>query len=216
LSFLDRLAQTLAGAIAGTGAYAPFILLFASFVEYVFPPFPGDVLVLLGASYAVQGILSWPVTFLAVTAGALAGAFVDYRIGAYLGARLDARAARKGALTAERLARFEVSYRRYGTLLLLGNRFLPGIRAFVFLAAGAARIPLWKALLFGGISTAAWNALLLSIGGLIAHNFAELSQLLSRYTSVALVVMSIAAGLLLLRWALRRRRTGSGDRVDSP
>ena len=208
MSPLQGIADALSEALARTSGYAPLVLFFGSFVEYVFPPFPGDTLVLLGAWYAVHGALSWPMTFLAVTAGAVAGAFLDYRLGVALGRRLDRRAHRKGGLTEERLLRFEGSYRRWGAWLLVANRFLPGIRAFFFLAAGASGIPLAKVLLFGGISAAAWNALLLGAGSLLVESADQLLRLIERYTLAAWIAMAAAASLLalralFLRWARR-------------
>src|SRR5512132_4320144 len=98
--------------VAQTGPFAPVVLLVASFVEYVFPPFPGDTIVLLGAWYAVHGALSWPAAFLAVTAGAVIGAALDWTIGRALRPSLDLRSGRW--LDSARLARFEASYRRWG------------------------------------------------------------------------------------------------------
>jgi membrane-associated protein len=211
---LQGLADALADAVSRTGHAAPAILFLASLVEYVFPPFPGDLLVVLGAWYAVDGALSWPATFLSVTAGAVAGAWIDYRIGAALGRRIDRRAAARGALSAERLARFEAGYRRWGSALLLVNRFFPGIRAFVFLAAGASGIPLGKVLLFGGLSAAVWNALLLAAGSLLARNVGELVLLFERYTRAAWALLAAAALVALAVYAVRRRggpvRTGGG------
>lgn len=207
---LERFAESLSAALARTGGYAPLILFFGSFVEYVFPPFPGDTLVLLGAWYAVNGALSWPMTFLAVTAGALAGAWVDWRAGVALGRRLDRSAHRRGGFTEERLRRFEAGYRRWGVWLLVANRFLPGVRAFFFLAAGASGIPLREVLLFGGISAALWNAVLLAAGGWLVGNLEELVQLVGRYTSVAWLVMAAVAALLLVRALLRRRPGAEG------
>ena len=66
MASLTGLAQTLADAVSRTGPVAPLILFAASFVEYLFPPFPGDLVVVLGAWYAVQGELSWPATFVSV------------------------------------------------------------------------------------------------------------------------------------------------------
>lgn len=207
---LERFAESLSATLAGTGGYAPLILFFGSFVEYVFPPFPGDTLVLLGAWYAVNGALSWPMTFLAVTAGAVAGAWVDWRAGVALGRRLDRSAHRRGGLGEERLRRFEAGYRRWGAWLLVANRFLPGVRAFFFLAAGASGIPLREVLLFGGISAALWNAVLLAAGGFLVGNLEELVQLFGRYTSVAWLAMAAVAALLLA-WALLRRRPGAEE-----
>ena len=218
MASLTGLAQTLADAVSRTGPVAPLILFAASFVEYVFPPFPGDLVVVLGAWYAVQGELSWPATFASVTAGAVLGAWVDYRVGAALGRRLDRRLAIRRPLSEERLLRFKASYRRWGALLLVANRFFPGIRAFFFLAAGASGIPLRRVLLYGGLSAALWNALLLGAGALFAHNVEELLDLFERYTravwvAVALLALLALAGVLWRRHAARKAaRAAAEDR----
>jgi membrane-associated protein len=204
----ERLVGELAELVARTGAFAPAFLFLATFVEYVVPPFPGDVLVVLGAWYAVEGQLSWPATFASVTAGAIAGAWVDYRLGAALGRRLERRAALRSPAAEARLARFEASYRRWGGLLLLANRFLPGVRAVVFYAAGATGIPLRKVLLLGGLSSALWNAALLGAGGLLARNVDELVRLVERYTRTAWAVILLAAAVAAAVAFRRRRRAG--------
>jgi membrane protein DedA with SNARE-associated domain len=203
---LQRLAGALSDAVTLTGAFAPAVLFAATFVEYVVPPFPGDVLVVLGAWYAVQGEISWPAAFAAVTAGAVAGAWVDYRIGASLGRRLERRAARRSSAAQVKLARFEASYRRWGDLVILANRFMPGVRAFVFYAAGASGIPVRRVLLLGAVSSALWNAALLGAGALLARNVDELVLLLERYTRAAwIAVVAGAACLGALAWVRRRR-----------
>jgi membrane-associated protein len=201
---LSGLAQALAEAVSRTGPAAPVILFAASLVEYVFPPFPGDLVVVLGAWYAVNGELSWPATFVSVTSGALLGAWFDYRVGVALGRRLDRRLAIRRPLVEERLLRIEASYRRWGALLLVTNRFLPGVRAFVFLAAGASGIPLRRVLLYGGLSAALWNAVLLGAGTLLAHNVEELVQLVERYTRAAWAVIALL-GVLALAGIVWRR-----------
>jgi membrane protein DedA with SNARE-associated domain len=208
---LDRIAADLGELLGRTGSAAPLVLLLASFIEYVFPPFPGDLLVVLGAWYAVQGIVSWPVAFMDATLGAVLGALVDYAFGRWLGPRLDARASRQGKRAAERLARFEGAYRRWGPALLVVNRFLPGVRAFFFIGAGAARIPLGRVLLLGGLSAALWNALLLAAGRLLLHSLPELLELFRRYSHLAWVAM---AGLTLAAVVYVVRRMARGSRGE--
>lgn len=204
---LDQVAARLSEVVAQTGPFAPVVLLGASFVEYVFPPFPGDTIVLLGAWYAVHGALSWPTAFVAVTAGAVLGAWLGWRVGRALAPTLESRAAAHGALDAARLARFEAAYRRWGGLLLVANRFLPGIRAFLFVAAGASGIPLRRVLWLGAISAALWNTLLLAVGALVVRNVDELVALATRYTSAVWVLLALAGCLLLAR-VLWSRRSG--------
>jgi membrane-associated protein len=203
---LDRITQGLLDAVAATGPAAPGILLLATFLEHVFPPFPGDLVVLLGAWYVVHGELSWAVAFLSVTAGAVAGAWVDYRIGAAIGRRLDARAAERNPAMAIRLARFEAAYRRFGGWVLVANRFIPGIRAFAFLAAGASGVPLRRVLVLGALSAALWNTALLAAGGLLAENVEDLQRLFARYTRTVAIVIAIAIALGGIVVAVRRRR----------
>jgi membrane-associated protein len=213
LEFADRFAAWMVEVLTRTGPLAPAILCLASFVEYVFPPFPGDLVVVLGAWYAVEGKISWAFAFVAVTAGAILGSFVDYAAGRWLSPRLDARAARRGPISTERLHRFVEAYRRWGPALLLANRFLPGARGFIFLAAGAAGLPPTRVLLLGAISAALWNAVLLAAGALLVKNLEELRALLGRYQAVAwaAVVAVALAGVVLWAWRLRRARAARGE-----
>ncbi len=205
MTFLQHLADALTDAVVRTGPAAPVVLCFGTFVEYVFPPFPGDLVVVLGAWYAVHGELSWPATFASAMVGAVAGAWVDYRIGAAVRRGADRRAARGGRLTGVRLARFEERYRRFGGLLLVVNRFFPGIRAFLFVAAGASGIPLRKVLVLGAVSAALWNGLLLAAGALLARNVEQLIALVERYTVLAYVAMAVAAAAAAVVLLVRRR-----------
>jgi membrane-associated protein len=204
-SLLDFLKQ----AVAVTGPWAPAVIFLATFVEHVFPPFPGDLLVVLAAWYAVQGQLSWAALLLFGTLGAMAGAWVDHRVGAALGRRLDARAGGSRLLPPQRLQAFEAAYRRWGSWLLVFNRFMPGIRAFLFLAAGAAGLPVRRVVLLAGLSALAWNSLLLAAGGLLARNLDDLVDLTDRYMKVAGGLLLLAALLLAARLVWRRRGGGA-------
>jgi membrane protein DedA with SNARE-associated domain len=210
VSTLERVVAALTEVLARTGPAAPVILFLGSLIEYVFPPFPGDTLVVLGAWYAVNGKISWPVAFAATTSGAVLGAWVDYRIGVALGAALERGAARRGPITLEHVRQVEAGYARWGAWFLLGNRFLPGVRAFLFVGAGAARLPVGKVLLWGGISAAAWNAMLLLVGAFLVKNLDEFVHLLGRYTTLAWAVMAVLAVIFLARFAIAaaRRRKG--------
>jgi membrane-associated protein len=202
---LHELTSALDRVVVATGPWAPLLLFGAAFIEYVFPPYPGDLLVVLGAWYAVHGELSWPAVYGAVTAGAVAGAWVDHRVGAWVGDRLEHSPLAARFLSPGQLAQFEAAYRRWGSWLLLLNRFFPGVRGFLFLAAGASGIPLGRTLLLGGISAAVWNGLLLAAGVLVADNLGELVALVDRYTLAAGAATGVALVVALARVLWKRR-----------
>jgi membrane-associated protein len=77
------------------------------------------------------------------------------------------------------IERVMAGFRRWGPAFLMVNRFMPGVRAFFFVAAGMARLPaLWVAL-YSAVSAGAWNALLLLAGYFVGDNLEQLQALLS-------------------------------------
>jgi membrane-associated protein len=198
------------GRVTGFAEHAaqlgPLALFLASLIEYVFPPFPGDLAVVAGAWYATHGGVGWPVAFAAVTAGSLVGAAVDWRFGVWLGPRLEHSERIKRFVDPALVRQFEARYRRWGAWLLVINRFLPAIRGVFFVAAGVVRLPLWKVLLYGGASAALWNAMLLAAAAFLARNEDQLLDLFAKYNMVAGGLLAAAIVALVIRWAVRRRR----------
>lgn len=205
-----RIEEALIELVRQTGPYALAVLFGASLIEYVFPPFPGDTVVILGAFYATHGELPLALVFLAVTLGSIAGSAIDYAIGMRLGAaaerRLPDAPARRRWVSLDRLHHVEARYRRHGDLYILVNRFLPGVRGFFFVAAGMAGMPFRRVILLGAISASAWNALLLAAGWAVGENLDRLVTLFRTYSLVAWVGLALVAVLLLARWLLRRTR----------
>ncbi len=146
----DVCVEAAAALPAELGPWALLAVLGGQLVEYVFPPAPGEVTTVLGVFLAVQG------------GGSLGGVLVAALVGSVLGAGaawwLGGRALRgaRGESLAPLVARFE----RHGAAYLLVNRFLPGIRPLLFVAAGAAGMRVVPVLLYATLSALAWNTLL--------------------------------------------------------
>jgi membrane protein DedA with SNARE-associated domain len=197
------LQQTIATLVEHGQWWAAPILAGAAAIEYIFPPFPGDTVTLAGAVLARLGDWSITLVFSALMVGNLVGAMADY----YVGRRLlnpERLAKRRGiANHAGAMQRLLAGFSRYGPALLLINRFLPGIRALFFVAAGMARLhPLWV-LLYAALSAALWTVLLLAAGFLVGDNLPLLEELFSRYFQVAWGVVALAAVVIVWR-RLRR------------
>ncbi|HEY3451817.1 MAG TPA: DedA family protein [Myxococcales bacterium] len=207
LETLDRLMRE-----AGPAGLA--LIAAGAFVEYVFPPFPGDTVTVLGGVWAVRG--GWPVwlVFALVMSGSLAGAMVDFAAGRWVGARLDTAPAQAWyvrRIDRARLKEWEERFKARGIWWLAVNRFLPAIRGPIFFAAGVARVPLWKVLLYGGASAFVWNALLFAAGYAVGGEAEKLAALVAGYGKVAWAVLGIVAVALGVRWWLGRRRQKAGS-----
>ena len=203
------MAETLRQLVQALGPWGLPLLAVAATAEYLFPPFPGDTVTIFGAFLAVAGKLNWALVWVAVTTGSGVGLALDWWVGRWIGARrhrLPDEAHRRWyhLLSQERLARFELRYRRYGDPLILANRFLPALRAFVFLAAGAADIPLPRVLALGLVSAGLWNGLLLVAGWALGANLDALEKLFAGYSQIAWGVLGLLGVILVVRVVVSR------------
>jgi membrane protein DedA with SNARE-associated domain len=191
--------------IMALGMAGLLVLGLAAMLEYVVPPFPGDTITLLGGVYAVRGDHPWPLVFLIITLGSVAGASINYWFGTWLARRFEAKPeASFLGFTHARLEQVQARMRRSGPWLLLVNRFLPGIRGVIFVAAGAARMPRRNALVLGAVSAMAHTGLVLTLGRLVGGNLERLGELVARYQLAVVVLVAVAVLAMLVR-ALARR-----------
>lgn len=203
---MDAWLPTLQEWIRAAGPWAYAVLFLAALVEYVFPPFPGDTVVLLGGAYAAVGAQQPVLVFVAVTAGGAVGIAVMHRVGFALADRLDRRAGGTvWGIPLERLAAAQRVVRERGDVVLVVNRFFPTLRALVFVAAGAARTPFPRTLALGLVSAALWNAALVTAGYVVGDHLEQLDALFTAYRRGALVVLAVAV-VAALAWAWARRR----------
>lgn len=163
------------------------VLMFAAAFEYVFPPFPGDSVTLIGAVLIPTADWPWWAVFAAVMLGSMLGAALDWRVGIWLQERREGE--RPGFLArpkvSARLSEIVDKFDRHGPKFLALNRFLPAFRALFFVAAGMARLRLKVVLFWAALSAAAWNALVLGVGWAVGYNLETLVGLLEQYTTVA-------------------------------
>lgn len=192
--------------ISHIGLLGLLLLGLAAAVEYVVPPFPGDTITLLGGVYAVRGAHPWPLVFLVVVAGSVLGALINYQVGRWLVGRFERRPGEAFfGITHARLESVQSQMRHKGPWLLLANRFIPGVRGLIFVAAGAAHVPRGNALVLGAFSAMAHTGLVLALGAAVGGNLEKLESLMGQYQRaiIGLVVVGVVA--VVVR-ALARRK----------
>ena len=197
------------------GPLAYVVLGACALLEYVFPPFPGDTVTLFGAFLAATAGYSAPLVYLTLNVGAVGGGMLAYALGRWLAVRREVRSPRflRTVQARRALDRAVKAFERHGAAYLMLNRFLPAMRAFFFIGAGLAGLPAWKVALYGGVSAAIWNALLLAIGWTVGDNFDRLLELSRGYSYAALGVVALAAVFFAVR-AYRRRKSSAEEEPD--
>lgn len=183
----------------------------ASLIEYVFPPFPGDTVTLLGGAWAARGDFSLIVVFLSLLAGSLVGMTVMWRLGRSIEGKLSGYPDDHRLLGLEvgQLHRAQALMKTKGAWLLLVNRFLPSFRAVVFIAAGASGYSWRQTMAPGLLSAAVFNAVLMAAGGAIGDNAEAIAAFFRTWRTVSFVVLGVIAAAVLARFLWRRARAQS-------
>ena len=181
----------------------------SGFVENLFPPIPGDTITVFGAFLVGTGKLSFLGVYVATTAGSLLGFLALFWLAGLLGRRFfierDFR-----FLKAEQIMKAEAWFDKYGFLLIALNRFLPGVRSAVSIAAGLARFPLTVVGLLALLSCAVWNLIWILLGQTLGKNWdvveARMSSLMTHYRNAVLIALGVLILLLWLRkkWPSRK------------
>lgn len=203
---LDQLMQLLgAWGYAGLGV--------AALIEYVFPPFPGDTVALLGGAWAARDDRSVLLVHLVLTLGSAVGIALTWRVGRALASRISRapEGARLLGLEVARIQRAQRLMREKGDWVLLSNRFLPTFRSVLFLAAGAAEVPLWRALALGMVSAAVFNGILLAMGVMVGVNAEAIAAFFHQFRVASLTGLGVAVALLVVRFLWQRRRVKSAS-----
>jgi membrane protein DedA with SNARE-associated domain len=180
----------------------------AAAVEYVFPPVPGDTVALFAVALAVRAQLHWAFVYLAMTAGALLGGLAAWSFGLWLADHEDGWPSflkTPGATRA--LDAVRRGYARHGAMYLAANRFLPALRAFFFVGAGLSKMSAVPVLVYGGISAAVWNGILMAAGFAIGNNWDVLREVAQRYTVATLILVLLALVGLVARFVWDGRRS---------
>lgn len=188
-------------------AFGPFVLAGIALLVFIesgvlFPFLPRDSLLVTAAILSGPlGIAPWQVALVASLA-ALAGDQVGFWLGRRFGRRLFREDAR--LLTTARLAEAEAFFSRWGGASLVIGRFVPIVRTYVPLVAGAADMPYRRFLLWNAVGAVGWSCSMTLVGVLlggipfIAHNIDVL----------VLVIVAVSV-LPVVIAAVRRRRRAS-------
>jgi membrane protein DedA with SNARE-associated domain len=181
---------------------------FLMLAENVFPPIPSELIMPLAGFTAARGELNIVGVVLAGMVGSIAGALLWYYVGRRVGCeRLERWAGRHGrwlTIAPEEVDDAMRWFRRHGGKAVLVGRLIPAVRTLISVPAGIFGMNLPAFLLYTGIGTAVWTALLAGAGYLLEGQYRQVSEYLNPASNAIIAVMVL---WYLYRVVTFRRRT---------
>lgn len=183
----------------GTLIYlAMFVIFFLETGFVVMSFLPGDSLLFVAGTVAAAGTASPWVIMLAVALGAILGNTVGYATGKWFGNKIYDDSI--SWINASKLQNAHAFYVSHGGKTILLARFVPIVRAFAPLVAGAARMDYLRFELFSGTGAILWAVSIVGAGYLFG-NIPFIKNNLSLI--LVLGIISAAMGPVLVGFAWR-------------
>ena len=167
---------------------------------------PGDSLLFTAGLLSATKHVLWPFPLLVLgcAIAAIAGDQVGYAFGDRAGPRLFNRPDSRW-FKQEHLQRAEDFYERHGSKTIVIARFVPIVRTFAPIVAGASKMEYRKFVLYNIIGGAAWATLMLCLGYGLGKKFPGIGNYLD-YAILIIVVLSLCP--IVFEYVRQRRRAG--------
>lgn len=143
------------------------------FLESSFFPFPSEV-VMIPAGYLVyKGSMDMSLALLAGAAGSLAGAVFNYVLALYFGRAFVVRFGKYVFFSEQTMAKMEGYFSRHGEISTFLGRLIPGVRQYISLPAGLAKMNLWKFSIYTTLGALIWITILAVFGYYVGEVFGD-------------------------------------------
>ncbi|GAA5648272.1 hypothetical protein VPR01S_23_00100 [Vibrio proteolyticus NBRC 13287] len=181
--------------------YGYLALVVSIFLEGLGIPMPGQSLMIAASLLASEQVMSLTLVATVSWLSCFLGNTCGYLLGYYFENWLD----KKGYVSGPKMQKLQSTIQTYGPACLVISRFIEGMKQFMPLACGIAKMPRREFLFGNALASTVWVA----VFSLLTHfAFEHLSELSTLYTHYRFIVWALAALLFgaLIMWILKRRK----------
>jgi membrane protein DedA with SNARE-associated domain len=200
--------QSLINALTHYGLLIVFVTMVA---ESACIPIPSEVVVPYGGFLAAEGHTHLWMVIVVATIANLVGSTIAYFVGRYGGRALFVRYGKYVGISAHHVDKADHWFERYGPATVFFTRMMPGVRTFISLPAGIAKMPLVKFYAFSAAGSIIWNTALAYLGygfykALGEEGWNKLQDTFHRYNRIWYVVLAVVvvAIVAFVVWRWRR------------
>lgn len=205
---MNDVLQRLSPYVARWGYLAIFV---ATALENLGIPVPGEIFILIAASFALHGKIFLPLVIAVGAAGAVAGDSVIFFIGRFGGRKAIIKLRDWLALDRQTLEKMDSFYHRRGPYAVVFGRFVTGGRFTVAITSGASGTMSWgKYAFFDYLGALIWAGAFGIIGYYFANQISAALNILTRSSVLlGIVLLVFTVAYIIIAWILRRYRKPS-------
>lgn len=188
--------------VAAWGYFGIFAMMF---LESSFFPFPSEVVMIPAGYLASKGEMSFAIAFACGLAGSVAGAVFNYYLCYFFGSKFIDKFGKFIGITNEKFAKFEAFFNKHGEISTFNCRLIPGIRQYISLPAGLAKMNLARFCTFTALGAGIWVLILMLLGYFIGENQELIKEKLHIITLFLLGFVLLLSALYILHIKRKNR-----------
>lgn len=176
--------------VSSLGYFGIFIMMF---LESSFFPFPSEVVMIPAGYLASKGEMNIYLVLLFGILGSLAGALFNYYFAIKLGRAFLLRYGKYILVSEETILKMEEFFKNHGHISTFSGRLIPGVRQYISLPAGLARMNIFVFSLYTSLGAGIWVLILTILGYFLGNNQAFVKEYLHIIVIVILILLAIFA-----------------------
>jgi membrane protein DedA with SNARE-associated domain len=188
----------------GQWGYSGIVMLMA--LESSFFPFPSEVVIPPAAYLAASGKMNIAMVIFCGTLGSLLGAVFNYWIALKFGRPFFEKYGRYLLVSPKSLENADRFFERHGHISTFVGRLLPGIRQYISLPAGLARMNMFIFCVATASGAGIWVLVLAGMGYFFGRNEQMVLENLQWVTLILATGCGIVCYLYWRKWQRRTRR----------
>lgn len=174
--------------VSDLGYIGIFIMMF---LESSFFPFPSEVVMVPAGYLASKGEMNIFISLATGILGSLAGAIFNYLLAIKYGRAFLLKYGKYVLVQEETLQKMEYFFAKHGDISTFSGRLIPGVRQYISLPAGLAKMDLWKFSLYTSLGAGVWVLILTLLGYFIGENEVMVQEYLQMIIIAILLLLSV-------------------------
>ena len=172
-------------------------------MESMVLPVPSEAVMPFAGFLISQKVFSFAGVIFYSALGGLVGSLISYYIGFYGGTPFVKKFGCYLLLREDDLQKTERFFQKHGQKTIFISRFIPVVRHFISLPAGASRMNLGKFILYTTLGAGLWNAFLTWVGFALKENWTQIEKY-TKYVDYFILLAILVAIVIIFQKRIKK------------
>lgn len=192
---LEQIANYIVSIVSAWGYFGIFVMMFIE--SSFFVPFPSEIVMIPAGFLVYKGEMSFSIALICGVLGSLIGALCNYYVALFFGRNLLLKYGKFVKFSPEKLEKLENFFKKHGEISTFNGRLIPGIRQYISLPAGLAKMNLAKFSFYTSLGSGIWVFVLVALGYFIGENQALIKEKLHIITIITLICVVLISAIYI-------------------